>query len=41
MMVHEAQRDVTHLATGDTTSVVLFKQPVFVLFFLSIESFLP
>lgn len=31
--VHEAQRDVTHLAIGgDTTAVVLFKKPVFVLF---------
>lgn len=39
MRVHEAQRDVTHLATDDTTSVVLFKQPVFVLVVLRIESF--
>lgn len=42
MWVHEAQRDVTHLATGDTTSVVLFKKPVFVLFLLlSIGLFFP
>lgn len=30
--LRESQRDVTHLVTGDTTSVVLFKKPAFVLF---------